>query len=157
MGKQVKADLPLDDTVDPQADNGAHRQGGNPCGFLEPHGRDGRGVLDPTKPRFYSGMLGVIGLENLWLRPRLRGHRCGAYRPPLVFLWIPQPLDLNGCNRSLPKALCRQLFILRAFSRFQMDDRHRLGRQVPPMDLLPDSTQLDHPQVQNHLASRNRP
>src|SRR5712691_8557633 len=59
---------------------------------------------------------------------------------------------LKGCNRSLPKALCRQLFILRAFSRFQMDDRHRLGRQVPPMDLLPDSTQLDHPQVQNHLA-----
>ena len=63
----------------------------------------------------------------------------------------------TGCNRSLPKALCRQLFILRAFSRFQMDDRHRLGRQVPPMDLLPDSTQLDHPQVQNHLAPRNRP
>jgi class 3 adenylate cyclase len=63
----------------------------------------------------------------------------------------------KGCNRSLPKALCRQLFILRAFSRFQMDDRHRLGRQVPPMDLLPDSTQLDHPQVQNHLAPRNRP
>ena len=66
-------------------------------------------------------------------------------------------LSGEGCHRSLPTSLCRQSPISQAFSRFQVDDRQRLGRQVPLMDLTPNPTQLDDPQVQNHLAPLNRP
>ena len=66
-------------------------------------------------------------------------------------------VQLEGGNRALSTPLCRQLPILQTLSRFQGDDRHRLGRQVPLMDLTPNPTQLDHPKVQNHLAPLNRP
>src|SRR5215475_3664877 len=65
MGAQVQTNLSLDNAIDQQADNGEHRQGRNPFGFLEPHGRDRRRVLDPTKTRLYSGILLLIGFENL--------------------------------------------------------------------------------------------
>jgi len=90
-----KAHLPLNNTVDEQADDGEHRQGGDPFGLLQPHGSDGRGVLDPPKTRFHGGSLVLLGLENLGVRPLLRTHRRGEYSPALVFLRITQNLDLH--------------------------------------------------------------
>ncbi len=95
MGEEVEADLPLDEAVDQQADDGEPRQGGNPFWFLQPYRGDGRGVLDPTKSRFHGGILVLIGLENLGIRPYLRGHRRREYGPPIVLLWVTQDLDLD--------------------------------------------------------------
>src|SRR5262245_55516174 len=95
MHAQVQADLPLDDTVDQQANNREHRQGSNPFGLLEPHRSDRRRVLDPPKTRFHGGSLVLIGLENLGIRALLRRHRRGEYCPPIVFFWVTQHLDLN--------------------------------------------------------------
>src|SRR5215475_804876 len=64
MGMEIQAHLPLNDTGDQQADDGEHRQGGDPFGFLEPHGSDGRGVLDPPKPRFDRGRLVLVSLKT---------------------------------------------------------------------------------------------
>ena len=36
-------------------------------------------------------------------------------------------------------------------------DRQRFRGQVALMDLIPDTTQPDHTQVQDHLSARNRP
>jgi len=49
--------------------DGAHRQGGDPFGLLEPHGRDGRGGLDPPKPRVDRGRVVLISLL-------VSGHIC---------------------------------------------------------------------------------
>src|SRR2546422_5894022 len=95
MGVEKETNLPLDDAEDQQADDGEHRQGGNPFGFLEPHGSDGHGVLAPTKTRFHGRLLVLIGLKNLCIRPLFRAYRRGEDGPPLVFLWVTQDLDLD--------------------------------------------------------------
>jgi len=95
MGVEREAHLPLDDAVDQQADDGEHRQGGNAFGFLEPHGGNGRGILDPTKTRFHGGILVLIGLENLCIRTSLRAYRRGEDGPSIVFLWVPQSFDFD--------------------------------------------------------------
>jgi hypothetical protein len=95
MPAQVQADLPLDDPVDQHANNREPRQGSHPFGRLEPHASDGRRVLDPPNARFHGGRLVLIGLEHRGSRACLRGHRRGAYRPPLVFCGVTQHLDLH--------------------------------------------------------------
>jgi len=55
-----------------------------------------------------------------------------------------EPLIGTGCDRPLPRFLCCQSLILRAFGRFLWNDGHRFGCQVPQVDLFPDATQLDH-------------
>src|SRR5215475_9273628 len=95
MRVEIEANLPLDDAVDQQTDDGEHRQGGNPFRFLEPHGGDRRGVLNPTKTRFHGRILVLIGLKNLCIRPPLRAYRRGEDGPPIIFLWVTQALDLD--------------------------------------------------------------
>ena len=73
MRTQRQTDLPLDDAVDQQPNDREHRQGGNAFRFLQPHGSNGRGVLDPTKTGFYGRILVLIGLENLGIRASLSG------------------------------------------------------------------------------------
>jgi site-specific DNA recombinase len=65
--------------------------------------------------------------------------------------------SFRGCDRSIPKALCRQLPMLRAFGRVHVSDGHGLCRQVPLVDLIPDTTQPDHPQVHDDLTARAGP
>src|SRR5687768_5867563 len=95
MGVSVEANLPLDDAVDQQADDGEPRQGGHPFELLDPHGGNRRGVRDPTKARLHGGILVLIGLKNFCIRTLLRAHRCGEYGPPIVFLWVTEDLDLD--------------------------------------------------------------
>jgi hypothetical protein len=119
------------------------------------------GLLKALVSRIDSESLRLVSGSDEGHHPSTYYHRVlkkmvDPRRPWRALQWI-RVVDFYGCNRSLPKSLCRQLSILRAFSRSQLNDGHRLGCQVPLMDLLPDSTQLDHPQVQNHLTPRNRP
>src|SRR5262245_38467588 len=95
MGAQVEADLPLDNAVDQQADDGEHCQSRNPFGFLEPHGSDGRRVLDPTKTRFYSGILVLIGVENVRIATYLSAHGRGQYHPAIVLLRVGECLHVH--------------------------------------------------------------
>src|SRR5215831_19118132 len=96
----VQAHRPRDDTVDQQAHNREPRQGSNPFGLLEPHRRDGRRGLAPPQTRVPGGSWGLIGLENRGIRAGLRRSCRGAYRPPMVFLWVTQPLDLAHHARA---------------------------------------------------------
>ena len=96
MRAQIQTNLPLDEAVDQQADDGKHRQGGHPFRFLQPHGSDGRGVLDPTKTGFYGRSLVLIGLENLGICASLMGHRRGEDCPPIVLLGVDSGLDLDN-------------------------------------------------------------
>src|SRR5262245_51921092 len=70
-------------------------QGGNPFGLLQPHGSDGRGVLEPTNPRFHSGLWVLRGRKNLGIRPLLRAPWGGEYRPPRVVLWVTPHRGFN--------------------------------------------------------------
>jgi hypothetical protein len=63
----------------------------------------------------------------------------------------------NGCDRSIPQALCRQLPMLSAFGHVHVSDGHWFCRQVPLVDLIPPLTQPEHPQVQEDLAALDRP
>jgi hypothetical protein len=45
MSVEIDTDLPLDHRIHQQAHDGQHRQGRNPCGFLQPHRTDSGGML----------------------------------------------------------------------------------------------------------------
>src|SRR5262249_38913916 len=69
--------------------------GGNPFGFLQPHGSNRRRILDPTKTRLHSRVLLLIGLENLGICAHLRAHGGGEHRPAIVLLRVGQSLYLH--------------------------------------------------------------
>src|SRR5262249_52203390 len=93
MGREIQAHLPLQETGDQQADDGAPRQGGEPCGLREPPRSESRGGLAPPKPRVDRGRVVWIRREQLGIWPLCRAHRRGADRPALVFLGMTPPLD----------------------------------------------------------------
>jgi hypothetical protein len=95
MRLEVQTDLALDDAVHEQAYDGEHRQGRNPFGFLAPYRADRRGMLDPAKARFYSGVLPLIGLENLGIGTDRSADRRGQYRPSIILFSVVQGLDLD--------------------------------------------------------------
>jgi hypothetical protein len=67
MRVQGEPDLALPHAVDQQAEHRQHRQGRDPFGLLQPHGGNRRGMLEPAKAGCYSGLLVLIGLENVRL------------------------------------------------------------------------------------------
>lgn len=75
----------------------------------------------------------------------------------IIFIRFHIGLDVLGCDRSIPNALCQQLLMLRDLSRVDTRDRNRFRGQIPLMDLMPDVAQLNHPEVHNHLAPLDRP
>src|SRR5262249_58441388 len=66
-----------------------------PLRFHEPNGSDRRGILDPTKPRFYSGILVLIGLENVGIATHLRGHGRGQHHPSISLFWVGECLYVH--------------------------------------------------------------
>src|SRR5262245_8870611 len=96
MRVQREAPLPLDEAIDQQTDNRQHGQGRNPFRLLEPHGSDRRGILDPTKPRFYSGILVLIGLENVGIATHLRVHGRGQHHPSISLVWVGERLYVHS-------------------------------------------------------------
>ena len=64
---------------------------------------------------------------------------------------------LDGCDRAIPNELRRLWPRLRDFRHLLLNHRHRLRRQVPLMDGLPDPTEPEHSQVQDDLSPRERP
>ena len=84
MRAEIQTDLSLDYVVDQQAQHGQHGQGRNAFGFLQRHGPDRGGVLDPAKARFYRGILVVIGLKNVSIRIGFRVDRGGRALPATV-------------------------------------------------------------------------
>src|SRR5215470_16246762 len=96
MRVQVQTDLSLDDAVDQQAQHRQHRQGRDPFWLLQPHGGDRRGILDPPKTRFHSGVLVLIGLKNLHVCTALPAYRRRQHCPPIVLVKIGQGLNLDG-------------------------------------------------------------
>src|SRR5215831_11780341 len=95
MRVQIEAHLPLDDAIDQQTDNRQHGQGRNPFRLLEPHGSDSRGILDPSKPRFYSGILVLIGLENVGIATHLSVASRGQHHPALDLVWVGERLHVH--------------------------------------------------------------
>src|SRR5262245_24717488 len=72
---EIQADLPLDHRIHEQSYDCEHGQGRNPCGFLQPHGTDRGGILDPAKARFHGDVLFLICLEQLGIRTPFWPHR----------------------------------------------------------------------------------
>src|SRR5215510_13324261 len=95
MRVEREAHLPLEDTVDQQAQHRQPRSRRDPCGLLQPHGSDGSRILEPAKTRFHGGILVLIGLENLPIRTALLAYRRSQDRPPIVLFRIGQGLNLN--------------------------------------------------------------
>ena len=95
MRVQIEANLPLDDAIDQQTDHRQHGQGRNPLRLLEPHGSDSRGILDPTKPRFYSGILVLIGLENIGIATHLSVASRGQHHPAIDLVWVGERLHVH--------------------------------------------------------------
>jgi len=71
MVAEIQADLPLDHSIHEQPHHSQHGQGRNPFGFLQLHGTDCGGILDPAKTRFHRDMLFLIRLEHLDIRTLL--------------------------------------------------------------------------------------
>ena len=94
MRLEVQTDLALDDAVHQQAYDGEHGQGRDPFGLFEPHGADGRRILDPAKARFHRGVLLLIGLEHLGIRTGVHAYRRRQHRPAIVLLQVEQTLHL---------------------------------------------------------------
>jgi hypothetical protein len=63
----------------------------------------------------------------------------------------------RGCDRSTPNELRCQLPRLSNFRHLLLSHRHRLRSQVPLMDVLPDATEPNYPEVQDDLATGERP
>jgi hypothetical protein len=95
MHAQGQTDLSLDHAVDEQPQYRQHREGRDPCGLLQPHGSARRGILEPAKAGFYSGLVGLIGPKNVGSRTARRGARGGQHRPPIVLFSIGQSLDFD--------------------------------------------------------------
>src|SRR6266446_4821671 len=62
-----------------------------------------------------------------------------------------------GCDRAIPNELRRLWPRLSDFRHLLLNHRHGLSSQVPLMDVLPDATEPDHPEVQDDLSACDRP
>src|SRR5947209_6744689 len=58
-------------------------------------------------------------------------------------------IDTCGCDRAIPNQLRRLWPRLSDFRHLLLNHRHGLRSQVPLMDVLPDATEPDHPEVQD--------
>jgi hypothetical protein len=96
MRVQIEAHLPLDAAIDQQTDHRQHGHGRHPFRLLEPHGSDSRGILDPTQPRFYSGILVLLGWEKVGIATHLSGHGRGQHHPSLGLCWVGECLYVHA-------------------------------------------------------------
>ena len=79
-------DLPLPHRLHQQPHDRAHGQRRNPCGFLQPHRADRRGMRAPAPARFHRDMVFLICLEPRGIRTDCWPHGGGQDRPPLRIL-----------------------------------------------------------------------
>ena len=63
----------------------------------------------------------------------------------------------GGCDRAIPKELRCLLPRLTNVRPLLLSHRHGLRSQVLLMDVLPDATKPDHPEVEDDLAACDRP
>ena len=63
----------------------------------------------------------------------------------------------TGCDRAIPNELRRLWPRLSDVRHLLLNHRHGLSSQVPLMDVLPDATEPNHPEVQDDLSACDRP
>ena len=128
MGLEIAPHLALNEPIDQSSDDCQHGQRRNPLGFLKPHRRDSRRILDPPQSRLHRAILLLRGAQKLHLRTLRRASRGRQYGPsPLLF-------SLGACLRFDPQTIAgcfrRGLCLRRAAS---TDPVLTLPERLPPI------------------------